>query len=120
MRLLCFSDWRIQPIEDIYRLLNNMDEKPDFILYGGDDIDRFQEELTNHFSQIAKLSRQGHILVVAGNDDSVLLKTVFKSEGIIDLHDSCFSFDNFAFTGLKGQLVGPVYYSTQKKKSINT
>ena len=107
MRLLCFSDWRIQPIEDIYRLLNNMDEKPDFILYGGDDIDRFQEELTNHFSQIAKLSRQGHILVVAGNDDSVLLKTVFKSEGIIDLHDSCFSFDNFAFLGLEGSTRGP-------------
>lgn len=107
MRLLCLSDWRVQPIEDIYRLLNTMEEKPDFILYGGDDISRFQEESTNHFSEIAKLTRQGYVLAVAGNDDFVLSKTVFRSEGIIDLHDSSFSFGDFAFLGLEGSTRGP-------------
>ncbi len=84
-----------------------MVEKPDFILYGGDDISRFQEECTNHFSQIAKLTRQSRVLAVAGNDDFILSKTVFKSEDIIDLHYSSFSYDNFTFLGLEGSTRGP-------------
>jgi Icc-related predicted phosphoesterase len=39
MRILAFSDWRIQPLEMLVDLVNSHD--PDVILYAGDDLDRF-------------------------------------------------------------------------------
>ena len=40
LRLLYFSDWRIQPIELIANVLDKI-EPVDLIVYGGDDTDRF-------------------------------------------------------------------------------
>lgn len=39
MRILAFSDWRIQPLEMLVELVNS--QEPDVILYAGDDLDRF-------------------------------------------------------------------------------
>lgn len=39
MKILAFSDWRIQPLEMIINLVKT--HKPDVILYAGDDLDRF-------------------------------------------------------------------------------
>ena len=39
MKILAFSDWRIQPLEMIIDLVGT--HKPDMILYAGDDLDRF-------------------------------------------------------------------------------
>ncbi len=39
MKILAFSDWRIQPLEMIINLVET--HKPDAILYAGDDLDRF-------------------------------------------------------------------------------
>jgi Predicted phosphoesterases, related to the Icc protein len=39
MKILAFSDWRIQPFEMITDIVT--DHKPDVILYAGDDLDRF-------------------------------------------------------------------------------
>lgn len=39
MKILAFSDWRIQPLEMIIELVET--HKPDAILYAGDDLDRF-------------------------------------------------------------------------------
>ena len=39
MKILAFSDWRIQPLEMITDLVET--HKPDAILYAGDDLDRF-------------------------------------------------------------------------------
>ncbi len=39
MKILAFSDWRIQPFEMITDIIT--DHKPDAILYAGDDLDRF-------------------------------------------------------------------------------
>ena len=35
IRLLAFSDWRVQKIEDIYNFINSLEELVDFISYGG-------------------------------------------------------------------------------------
>lgn len=40
MKLLAFSDWRIQPLDTIAKIVET--EKPDAILYAGDDLRRFQ------------------------------------------------------------------------------
>jgi Icc-related predicted phosphoesterase len=39
MRILAFSDWRIQPLEMLVELVDS--HEPDVILYAGDDLDRF-------------------------------------------------------------------------------
>ncbi|KKK89398.1 hypothetical protein LCGC14_2733510, partial [marine sediment metagenome] len=41
MKILAFSDWRVQNIEQFIDYLDKLEEKPDFIVYAGDDINRF-------------------------------------------------------------------------------
>lgn len=107
MRLLCFSDWRVQPIEEVYRFLHNLKDKPDFILYAGDDLARFADEGTNHFSEMAQYTKQQHVLAVAGNDDFPEVKIVLKSKNVHDLHNSPFVYQNFAFMGVEASTSGP-------------
>ncbi len=107
MRLLCFSDWRVQPIEDVYRFLSTLDPKPDLILYAGDDIQRFQQKGINHFSELANYTNQHYVLAVVGNDDFVEYKAVLRAENVKDLYDSAFVFGDFAFLGLEGSTSGP-------------
>ncbi len=41
MKILAFSDWRVQNIEEYIDYLERLKEKPDVIVYAGDDLDRF-------------------------------------------------------------------------------
>lgn len=41
LRILAFSDYRVQKIEDLISFLRRLKEKPDLIIYAGDDVDRF-------------------------------------------------------------------------------
>jgi len=41
MKVLAFSDWRVQNIEQFIDYLERLEEKPDVIVYAGDDIGRF-------------------------------------------------------------------------------
>ena len=41
MKILAFSDWRVQDIEQFIYYLERLEEKPDIIVYAGDDIRRF-------------------------------------------------------------------------------
>jgi uncharacterized protein YprB with RNaseH-like and TPR domain/Icc-related predicted phosphoesterase len=43
MRILAFSDWRVQPIEDVDWALEAVSPQPDFLVYAGDDVTRFGE-----------------------------------------------------------------------------
>jgi predicted phosphodiesterase len=88
MRLLCFSDWRTQSIEEVYRFLHNLKDEPDFILYAGDDLVRFSDEGINHFSEMAQYTKQQRVLAVAGNDDFPETKIVLKAKNVHDLHNS--------------------------------
>jgi len=54
MKILAFSDWRIQPIELIIDIVT--DHKPDMILYAGDDLDRFVRLLLKTSSYLLKLN----------------------------------------------------------------
>jgi len=48
LKILAFSDYRTQSIEELFHLLRQLKEKPDLIIYAGDDVDRFaplREEL---------------------------------------------------------------------------
>ena len=107
MKLFCFSDWRVQPIEEAYRFLHCMPEKPDLILYAGDDLHRFQEEGINHFSELARYTKQQRVLAVAGNDDFAEVKAVLNAENVHDLHESEYVLGDYVFLGLEGSTSGP-------------
>ena len=80
LKILAFSDYRVQNIELVIDFLQKMKNKPDLILYGGDDVDRFVEYkrdpktgkrgkiIRNYFEEIATYSKSG-LCTVIGNDD---------------------------------------------------
>ena len=41
MKILAFSDWRVQNIEKLITYLENLEEKPELVVYAGDDLKRF-------------------------------------------------------------------------------
>jgi Icc-related predicted phosphoesterase/uncharacterized protein YprB with RNaseH-like and TPR domain len=77
MRLLAFSDWGIQPIEDILHIAENL--KPDFVVYCGDHTRRFKEKDKNYLSILASKTKQKRVLVVLGNDDVDTIENTMKS-----------------------------------------
>ena len=78
LRLIAFSDWRVQRISDVFNFIKDLDEPVDFILYGGDDVDRFEEEGVNYFTELSEYARQKKCLAVIGNDDLPILKRVLS------------------------------------------
>ena len=43
LKILAFSDYRVQDIEVLINFIQKMKNKPDLILYAGDDVNRFLE-----------------------------------------------------------------------------
>jgi len=41
LKILAFSDYRTQNLEEIIKFVKNLNEKPDLIVYAGDDLNRF-------------------------------------------------------------------------------
>ena len=111
IRLLAFSDWRVQDIEEVFRFIKKID-MVDFILYAGDDLARFRDlEGVNYFTELAKLSRSKKLLAVLGNDDFYSNgKDILNSEGVHDLYDSSIICGNFAFVGLESSTRGPAIF----------
>jgi predicted phosphodiesterase len=69
MKILAFSDWRTQGVQEAIELAKRQADLVDLIVYAGDDLGRFKAEGINYFSELAKYSKAGVLLAVAGNDD---------------------------------------------------
>ena len=71
IKLLCFSDYRIQDINLLEKKIDELNLELDAILYAGDDTERFIEKndnrTINHFEILAKKTRFG-LGAVIGND----------------------------------------------------
>ncbi|MCD6331368.1 MAG: metallophosphoesterase family protein [Thermoplasmata archaeon] len=102
MKLLAFSDWRIHSIEKLIEYLQGIKEKPDFIIYAGEDISRF----INYFEKIASFSKYG-LLVVAGNDEPPIVKSAISGKNVYDLHRKPIFADKYCFIGLEGATSPP-------------
>ena len=116
MRLLAFSDWRVQKIDDIFSFAQDLEDPVDFILYGGDDIGRFEEEGVNYFTELSRYAKQGMVLAVIGNDDFPEVKRVLKSKNVQDLYEEPFVFQDFAFIGLEASTSGPAIIKHTEKE----
>ena len=62
MRILAFSDWRVQDIEQLIDYLRRLEEKPDVIVYAGDDIRRFNRVPYMFLPRNLKI-RYGNLLI---------------------------------------------------------
>ena len=116
MRILAFSDWRVQPLDDVLDFVRDLEEPVDFILYGGDDIARFEEKGLNYFSTLSEYTKQEKVLAVIGNDDSPSAKRVLDCKNVYDLHENPFVFKDFAFIGLEASTSGPAIVKHTEKE----
>jgi len=124
MKILAFSDWRIQNIEKLIEYVKELSEKPDFIIYAGDDIGRFnkipEKELPkpfqkmyaenfpnkNYFEELAKNSRYG-LLAVAGNDDLPFIVKAIYGKNVFNIYTQPFVFEDYVFVGIEGSTKSP-------------
>src|SRR5271157_3506787 len=70
LRIVAFSDYRMQDISLLLDLLKELQPTPNLILYAGDDVERFHSGKENFFEQLAALSTHG-LCAVLGNDPPV-------------------------------------------------
>ena len=126
MRILAFSDWRTQSIEALIEYIENLDKKPDVIVYAGDDISRFNDipisqidpDLpieffddspdVNYFEIIAKLSKYG-LVAVGGNDDLPFSTTAIQGKNVHNIFENPLVVDDYVFIGQEGSTKGPGY-----------
>ena len=119
MRILAFSDWRVQNIDDVFTFLNSLEKPVDVILYGGDDVSRFKVGNTNYLTKLASHTVRKKVLAVMGNDDDPSTRSVIQGENVHDLHKEPFVLDEFGFIGLEGSTSRPglLLYSESSVRS---
>jgi len=124
MRIIAFSDWRIQSIDKLIDYFGNLEEKPDLIVYAGDDISRFNRSTgakdvrkthgsrnemmssVNYFEELARYSNNG-LLVVAGNDDSPNDVKSIRGKRVLNIHNNPVKVKGRVFIGLEGAVKPP-------------
>jgi Icc-related predicted phosphoesterase len=98
LRVIAFSDYRTQDIRTLIRHLAN--RKPDLVLYGGDDLDRFHCGGENLFEELARHAKYG-LCAVAGNDDKDGHAHI-TGDGVYAVHRNALIVGAFAVVGLEG------------------
>lgn len=122
MRVLVASDWRSQPVEWLFDVLDDLKQPVDLILYAGDDLDRFGDHNneTNALTALATQTRLGKVLAVAGNDDlppsqelppalqgdDPTSAQVLDADGVVNLHQEPFVKGEYVFLGQEGAIRG--------------
>lgn len=102
LRIVAFSDCRVQDIEAIVSWVARLSEEPDLIIYTGDDIRRFvPNSETNYFEQLASLSRYG-LVAVMGNDDLPKNRSLIQGHKVFEVHSQPVAIGKFLIVGLEG------------------
>ena len=69
LRLVVFSDYRVQDISLLLDFVKSLQPAPQLLLYAGDDVERFQEDSRNFFEELAATATHG-LCAVIGNDSA--------------------------------------------------
>lgn len=100
LRLVAFSDYRVQDIDLLIEELLKLQPRADLILYGGDDIRRFRPSAEkNLFEGIARCSRYG-LCAVIGNDDPEI--KLLSGNRVINVHIAPAILGDWAVLGVEG------------------
>ncbi len=68
LKIVVFSDYRVQDISLLLNFMTGLRPSPNLILYAGDDVERFHSKSKNFFEQLAATATHG-LCAVIGNDD---------------------------------------------------
>lgn len=102
LRLVAFSDYRVQDIELFIDELSKLAPPPNVILYAGDDIERFRpSSRKNLFEMLASRARYG-LCVVAGNDGRPAVRKLISGKSVFNVHASPVILGGYAFLGVEG------------------
>jgi len=102
LRLVAFSDYRVQDIELLIEELSKLQPRADLILYAGDDIERFRPPGgRNLFEAIAAQARYG-LCAVVGNDEVPSVRKLVSGEAVLNVHLLPATLGGYAILGLDG------------------
>jgi Icc-related predicted phosphoesterase len=102
LRLVAFSDYRVQDIELLIEELSKLQPRADLILYAGDDIERFRPPGgRNLFEAIGAQARYGMCAVV-GNDEAPSARKLVSGEAVLNVHLLPAKLGSYAILGLEG------------------
>lgn len=120
MRIVAFSDYRVQDVSSLYKFLRKLKPKPDVIIYAGDDVANFESDFPEFdppefdFRGLGRCSNYG-VVAVLGNDDSPEDKNIFRTQDVTDLHNNAIGVNEYIFIGQEGGLrnfpIGHILYS---------
>ena len=71
LRIVAFSDYRVQDIHLLLNFVQSLDPNPNLILYAGDDVERFHNGSENLLEQLAATTTHGLCAVVGNYVESV-------------------------------------------------
>lgn len=117
LRIIAFSDYRVQDITLLLEFIKTVDPKPNLILYGGDDVERFHANDRNVFEELASLSTHG-LCAVLGNDppendqgqedeiqaipDTKTLRSYIRGTNVHNVHETPLVIGKYAVIGSEG------------------
>lgn len=102
LRIVAFSDCRVQDTSAIVSWVASQPQKPDLIVYAGDDVRRFTPDPeTNHFEMLASLSRYG-LVAVTGNDDLPGNRALIRGRRVYEVHSRPIAIGRFLIVGVEG------------------
>jgi uncharacterized protein YprB with RNaseH-like and TPR domain len=119
LRIVAFSDYRVQDIAVLLDYLREMEPAPHLLLYAGDDVERFRNGPQNLFAQLAAIATHG-LCGVVGNDteasdegrpkrirfvDEVKkAREYVQGHGVYNVHCSPLIIGNYAVIGNEGSI----------------
>jgi Icc-related predicted phosphoesterase/uncharacterized protein YprB with RNaseH-like and TPR domain len=128
MKILAFSDWRVQRIDSLVEYVKNLDYTPDLIIYAGDDVDRFNSATLgiatcnvgnseiNYFEKLAELSEYG-LCAVIGNDDPEIMRILIRGKNVFEVENAPKIFGDVAICGLGGASTSPAMYKYSEEEA---
>lgn len=116
LRLVAFSDYRVQDIQLLIEEIAKLSPPPDVILYGGDDICRFRpSSKENLFESLAAHSRYG-LCGVIGNDDEPAVARLLSGKMVFNVHRVPVILGDYAILGVEGAPTLPGFVLNSEKE----
>jgi Icc-related predicted phosphoesterase len=138
LRIVAFSDYRVQDISLLLDFIRELHPRPNLILYAGDDVERFHTQSENLFEHLATTSTHG-LCAVLGNDppqedeesknkdvyvipDTRALRRYIRGAGVYNVHEAPLVIGDYAVIGIEGaptdERLGPMGVVIYSEASI--
>jgi Icc-related predicted phosphoesterase/uncharacterized protein YprB with RNaseH-like and TPR domain len=102
LRIAAFSDYRAQDMRLLIDAFSKIQPPPDLILYGGDDVERFNDGTNeNFFELLASRARYG-LCAIVGNDELPATRKLISGKQVFNLHKAPAQVGDYLILGSEG------------------